>query len=385
MQCILQLALVRRFDLCFITKIAEVYLRAHPATRTEYTGGLHCVPHRDISAPKWKGGVYPCRRPMTDPIRIRDLELIVAVYETGNLTQAAKQMNMSEPALSKQLHVIERRMRVHLFDRGHGGAMLTEQGRAFVEHARISIQEYYRALHEAHEAGRAEQYKLRIGTSAFLPAHLIERLRSIELRLYRELTIEVVTAYSYDLLIQLQHHQIDLALVTSPPEMATITTLRIATSPFMIAFREGHPFASKASVTLAEVAMCPWIFFSRNVHPPLHDQIHNRMQGEKREPRILHHISHADHVPALLTDDSLVAWLTPTGAKRVAHSGLRYIPLLDAEIRLETHLASVANNRSPLLSEFVRTFMKRIEAEKAATQMQLPMGEEDITRLSEED
>lgn len=244
-----------------------------------------------------------------------------------------------------------------------------------MEHARVSIQAYHRAVHEAHEAGRAERHRLRIGTSAFLPPSLIELLRSTELRLYRDVAIEVVTAYSYDLLMQLQRHQIDLALVTSPPEMATITTLRIGTNPFMIMFRQGHPLAAKSSVTLTEIAMYPWIFFNRNVHPPLHDQILNRMQAERREPRILHHISQADHVPALLTDNSTVAWLTPTGAKRVVHSGLLYAPLLDPGIRLETHLASVVNNTSPLLSEYVRSFVKRIESEKIATQMHLPMDE----------
>lgn len=37
------------------------------------------------------------RKPMTDPMRIRDLELVVAVYETGNLTQAAERIGISEP------------------------------------------------------------------------------------------------------------------------------------------------------------------------------------------------------------------------------------------------------------------------------------------------
>lgn len=313
-------------------------------------------------------------------MRIRDLELIVAVYETGNLTQAAKQVGISEPALSKQLHIIERRIRMRLFDRGYEGAALTEQGRAFVEHARISIQEYHRALHEAHEAGGAGHYTLRIGTSAFLPPLLVELLRAVELRLYHNLTIEVVTAYSCDLLVQLQHHQIDLALVTSPPEMAALTTHCIETNPFMIVFWEGHPLAAKSSVTMNEVAVYPWVFFNRDVHPPLHDQILQRMRREGHTPRILHRISLADHVPALLTDDKTLAWLTPTGARRVTHHGLRYIPLLDAEIRLETHLASVAGNLSPLLSEYVRSFMKRFEATKTATQLKLPMDGEDRTK-----
>lgn len=306
-------------------------------------------------------------------MRIRDLELIVAVYEAGNLTVAAKQIGMSEPGLSKQLGIIERRIRLRLFDRGRDGAALTDAGRAFVEHARASIQEYHRALHEARETQRSEHHKLRIGTSSFLPTSLIELLHSIELRLFRNLSIEVIAEYSFDLLVQLQRHQIDLALLTSPPEMAAVTTLRIATSHFMIAFRREHPLAAKSSATLDEVAMYPWIFFNRNVHPPLHDLILQRMREAGHEPRIVHQISHADHAAALITDDLLVAWLTPTGAERVASNELLHIPLLDPQIRLETHLATLAANNSSLVSEYVRTFMQRLGSIRNAEQLQLPI------------
>jgi DNA-binding transcriptional LysR family regulator len=186
--------------------------------------------------------------------------------------------------------------------------------------------------------------------------------------------MEIVTAYSCDLLVQLQHHQIDLALVTSPPEMATITTLRVATNPFMMVLREHHPLAGKASLTWEDVAQFPWVFFNRKVHPPLHDQILNRMASERREPRIRHLISNADHVPALLTDDMLLAWLTPTGAQRIARGGLCSIRLVDPDVRLETHLASAAGNTSALLSEYVRTFVRRLEAAKPSIQLELPIS-----------
>jgi DNA-binding transcriptional LysR family regulator len=62
----------------------------------------------------------------------------------------------------------------------------------------------------------------------------------------------------------------DLALVTSPPSNAAITTVRIATNPFMLVLRENHPLAEKGSARLVEVAEYPWALFSRNVHPPLH-------------------------------------------------------------------------------------------------------------------
>ena len=76
--------------------------------------------------------------------RIRDLELVVALHEEGNMTQAAKRLGMSEPALSKQLKKIERRIQTPLFERGNGGVVTTGSGRSFVAHAAESVQAFRR-------------------------------------------------------------------------------------------------------------------------------------------------------------------------------------------------------------------------------------------------
>jgi len=177
---------------------------------------------------------------LTSRLKIRDLELIVALHEEGTFTQAAKRVGVTEPALSKRLLLIERMVQARLFNRGHDGATITGAGRHFVEHIQESVYSFHRAIHEAREAKQGERHKLRIGASAYLPSEMIELVRSIELRLYRDLVIELATEYFAELMAKLQRHQIDLALVTSPPPSAAITTLLIATNPLMIGFREGQ-------------------------------------------------------------------------------------------------------------------------------------------------
>ena len=162
---------------------------------------------------------------MTDHLKIRDLELIVAVCEEGNLTKAAQRVGLTEPALSKRLVLIEQIMQVQLFVRKYGGATITAAGRALVEHIRQSIHFFHRAVHEAREAKRGERHKLRIGSSPYVPSGLIEFSQSVELQLYRDLEIEIVAEYSIELLGQLEHQQIDLAFVNAPPESALVTTL----------------------------------------------------------------------------------------------------------------------------------------------------------------
>jgi hypothetical protein len=89
---------------------------------------------------------------MTAHLKIRDLELIVALHEEGTLTRAAKRVGLTEPAFSKRLQVVEQEVQARLFERSH-------------------VHAYHRAVYEAREAKRGEHHKLRIGASPYLPPH----------------------------------------------------------------------------------------------------------------------------------------------------------------------------------------------------------------------
>jgi len=310
---------------------------------------------------------------MAANLKIRDLELVVALHEEGNVTQAAKRVGISEPALSKRLRLVERKVDVRLFERGHNGATATDSGRNFVAHAVDIIHAFHRAIHDAQEAKHGERHKLRIGVSAYLPPTLIDVLHSIELPMYRDLTIEVVTGFSTDLLTDLLQRRVDFALVISPPQNPTVTTLRISSSPFMIVFREQHALAAKESVSLADVTEYPWVFFKRSVHRYLYDLVLRRVEMEQRTANIVHHVSHAEQVASLLTNDKIVAWVNPAGIAHVPSRGFVHVPLLDKEVRLETHLATLADNRSRMVSEFVRSFVKRLGNQRGPEQLSLPI------------
>jgi hypothetical protein len=112
----------------------------------------------------------------------------------------------------------------------------------------------------------------------------------------------------------------------------------------------------------------------------LHDLILHRAKAQALTPNVAHHVMQAEQVPAFVKDGLSVAWLTPTGAARVAHGELISRPLVDKEIHLETHLATLANNNSALVSEFFRGFMKRYQQERQPVQMVLPIANDVIER-----
>jgi DNA-binding transcriptional LysR family regulator len=311
---------------------------------------------------------------MSTHLKIRDLEIVVALQEEGTFTQAARRVGVTQTALSKRVQAIERQVQARLFDRTHGGAVLTEPGRSFVSGAAEVIHAFHRALHDAQNAKHGECRKLRIGVSVYLPPNFIDTIHSIELPLYKNLSIEIASGSSPELITDLLNRNVDLALVTSPTRNSALTTLCIATQHFMIIYRKGHPLAAKRSVTLGEILEYPWVFFKRVIHPFLHDLILHRVEAEHKQADIVHFGTHVTQAAALLNNDSLIGWINPAGVETAASQGFICVPLIDEHIRMETHLVSLADNRSQLVSEFARKFVKCWEQRSIPEQLSLPIS-----------
>lgn len=62
----------------------------------------------------------------------------------------------------------------------------------------------------------------------------------------------------------------------------------------------------------------------------------------------------------LVKEDLGIAFVSMTAALRIAQHGAQVRPIDDKELRVEVCLASKADNRSKLVSEFARSFMRRI-------------------------
>src|SRR4030095_15704355 len=63
------------------------------------------------------------------------VEAFVAIVRRGGFTRASTSLHLSQPAISRRVHLLERELGAPLFERIRGGAVLTEAGRALLPHA----------------------------------------------------------------------------------------------------------------------------------------------------------------------------------------------------------------------------------------------------------
>jgi DNA-binding transcriptional LysR family regulator len=110
-------------------------------------------------------------------LRLRDVELLVAIHAHKSVTAAASELGFTQPAASRALRDIEQLLRVHVFDRDRAkGMRLTAAGELVLTRARALVAEV-RSLGEDLDAYRAGTGgHLHLGIIPFVSGPLIERL-----------------------------------------------------------------------------------------------------------------------------------------------------------------------------------------------------------------
>lgn len=307
---------------------------------------------------------------MTD-IDFRLIQGAITVAEELNMSRAAEVLGITQPALTKRMHDLEGRLGVALFNRTNRGVELTDPCRAFVEDARLALVYLERAVRRAKASADDVEDVLHMGRSPYINPYYVTILTSLRLALYPKLQVELSGHFSSELSKQVMARQLDLALIVQGTQSPLLNYLQIDTKPLFVLFRQAETqLANRVSLTLADLDRQPWALFGRHVHAYLHDKLLQTAKLNGVNPSTTRNIQTAEEGAQLVSQFGGVAFLTPTGAWRAMEPGLTIRPLQENSLSVRTVIVTRANDESRLLSEFVRSAMRRFLG-KAASQQPL--------------
>ena len=193
-------------------------------------------------------------------MKLSTLRALVAAIDTGSLRAAARQLGVTQPALTKMIRELERELATTLLARSTTGVLATAQGKVLYERARAADRELVQAVDQIRQLGGEMRGELAIGAVPLAVMLLIpETLRSfgaefpdIRLRISEELYIAQLT--------RLRKGEVDIALgplpeALPPGEFACEPLMPIS---MVVVVRRGNPLAAARS--LAELAQARWVF-----------------------------------------------------------------------------------------------------------------------------
>jgi len=187
-----------------------------------------------------------------DRVETRELAYFVAVAETLHFGRAAEGLGLAQPALSKAVRSLERRLEVTLFERTSRRVELTPAGEVLLDEARKALAAVAAAARRTRRAGRGVPY-LTLAAKPDADAGLLPRI----LRRYEAdpvaVPVELVSCHD-DRACLLRDGRADLALLHTPfDDPSGLETLELRSEPRWALLPPDHPLANRSILQLDDL------------------------------------------------------------------------------------------------------------------------------------
>ena len=148
--------------------------------------------------------------------------IFYTVALTGNISHAANELFISQPAVSKSIRKLEQSMNTALFTRSSRGVQLTEDGELLFSHVKSAFQTLENAENQLRLRRELGIGQLRIGASSTLCKYvLMPRLKDF-IKTHPHLRVTISCQATNQTLQMLENRELDLGLTGRPEETGTL-------------------------------------------------------------------------------------------------------------------------------------------------------------------
>ena len=293
-------------------------------------------------------------------LKTRQLLLLVALAEEGNIHRAAQVLNMTQPAASKLLKDLEDVLEVPLFDRLPRGMRPTWYGETMIRHARVALA----SLNQAHDeltalkAGRFGQVSVGAITAPGLtllpPAVAMVKREQPDLRVSLEIETSPV------LIERLEQGKLDIlvARLFAEHDKSQLRYEALSEEPVCALVRPGHPLLGVSGLTLRDVVSAGWIV------PPAGSVLRHRFELMFQEEGLAPPTNTIESpallfITRMLQQSDMVAVLATDVARYYASHGI--VSLLPLNMPCHMDAFGIITRTDRLLSPAARVMMKALK------------------------
>ena len=219
---------------------------------------------------------------------LKQLQYFVSVAELGSFTRAAIELDIAQPALSRQVRLLEVEVRQNLLIRNGRGAVPTEAGKLLLEHGRGILHQMALAREELSAARGALTGRVSIGLPPSLSRLITVPLTHAFRAALPQAQLSLTEGFSLLMYEGLRVGSLDMAVLYNPESSPGLEMTQLHEDELVLISPRGSSKTGNAKkktrISLAEVAKLPLILPSRrNAFRIL---IESEMRGIGRKPQI---------------------------------------------------------------------------------------------------
>ncbi len=291
----------------------------------------------------------------------RQLQYFVTIADSGSLGRAAQELHIAQPALSRQMRLLEELVGARLLERTARGMRLTPAGQSYYQSARQLLNDNLMATTQALRVSQGEFGQLRLGFSEIYAWHpdVLSALRTYR-RDCPEVSFTIEAMLSGVVIQRVLDGQLDAALAFTG-DLAKDSPLDCKpwiVDRYLLAIHEDSELAHWSSQRLAKLKLADlneqdFIMFRRDQSPRLHDLMIHHFYQQGFSPRVVQ--EGTTHYTVLgLVAAGLGCAIVPASAVGRLPTGVKLIAVSDLDIRMQINLVWRKDNASPLIQRFAK-------------------------------
>jgi DNA-binding transcriptional LysR family regulator len=201
---------------------------------------------------------------MNGPLDSRQVRAFSVLARTGSFTQTARELHLTQSAVSHSMKALERDIGCRLLDRLGKKVVLTQAGEQLLHHATKILQEMENARESLLHLGKWGRGRLRLGASTTACQHLIPPVLREFKESFPDHVITIEPGDTPELVASLLRHRIDLALSLEPDNEPQLEFHHLFTDELHFIVGALHPWAQAGRVERDDVPRQNYILYNKH-------------------------------------------------------------------------------------------------------------------------
>ncbi|MFQ3621695.1 MAG: LysR family transcriptional regulator [Spirochaetales bacterium] len=259
------------------------------------------------------------------------LRAFYTVATLQSISEAAKQLNYTQPAISAQIRELENELKLKLFERRGRNVRLSEGGKLFLSFAETLLKDFEACKNALQRIKEQPSSQLRIGASALPGMYLLPDLLGAFISQHLGITFSLNIQSAYQIERMLFDQQIDVGFLgrkKAYPEKSVFHPHLLLKDRHVLVVSPQHALARQDSVNLKTLSEIPLILPPRNTVTRRSIESAFRKAGVR--PPIIYEVSNIETIKRMVT-------LTPTASilcnlavqKELSQQTLAALPIED--------------------------------------------------------
>ena len=291
-------------------------------------------------------------------VDLRQLEIVRAVADKGSFTAAAKGLNVSQSAVSRQVLLLEEELGEPLFLRLGRKVRLTAAGAALLDLSRRVLSDVRDTTASIVEQQQQLAGTLHLGGGMTVCLHVFPAMLKEFRKRHPKVEIKLTTGATPQLLERLRSGALDVGLLTLPVDGADLVQVPVMREELLLVMPPTHRLAKLRRITPEDLVGQTWVLFERG--SSTRRVIDQMLQRDGIRPRIVMETENVEILKALTMIGMGLTILPYQSLAREARDGMLRIKRIEGVTMVrETGWVYVRGTRVPRMVQDVFDALRR--------------------------